>query len=437
MSPRWILFVSARHFRTRRREKGHTAAVLSVLGIAAGVMTLIAVIAVMNGFQFGTIEDILEVGSFHLQVSPDADHESASDPSELAGEIRDMRGVRSTVPYAETYGLAYGYFPDPLAVLIRAVPADLPERDPRFAGNLELVAGRWDLADSGVVMGQELARRLGLRVGDVVEIVGFEGALSPAGADGAALELTGMFRTGFLEYDAGWAFAGLEEGAALLGLDGPERVGVKLHDRFRDRPVGRRVAAALPGVTVESWREYNRAIFGALRLEKTMMMLLVGLIFVVVAVNIYQSLRRSVVERTEEIGVLKALGAPPAPLQLVFVFEGLWIGLAGGAIGLVLGLLVSFNVNELFAVAETLVNAVTAAGQWVAALLAGGPEQIPASGFSLFSPAYFYLEEVPVAVVPVEVAGIVLFAILSSTVAAWVASRRVSAISPADVLRYE
>ena len=102
MSARWILFVSARHFRTRRREKGHTAAVLSVLGIAAGVMTLIAVIAVMNGFQFGTIEDILEVGSFHLQVSPDADHESVADPRELAGEIRDLRGVSPSVPYAET-----------------------------------------------------------------------------------------------------------------------------------------------------------------------------------------------------------------------------------------------------------------------------------------------------------------------------------------------
>ncbi|MFW5688153.1 MAG: hypothetical protein ACOC1U_01170, partial [Spirochaetota bacterium] len=70
---RWILFVSPRHFRTKRREKGHTAGILSVLGIAAGVMTLIAVIAVMNGFQFGTIEDILEVGSFHVQVDLDAD----------------------------------------------------------------------------------------------------------------------------------------------------------------------------------------------------------------------------------------------------------------------------------------------------------------------------------------------------------------------------
>ncbi|MFW6293229.1 MAG: FtsX-like permease family protein [Spirochaetota bacterium] len=167
-----------------------------------------------------------------------------------------------------------------------------------------------------------------------------------------------------------------------------------------------------------------------------MMMLLIGLIFVVVAVNIYQSLRRSVAERTEEIGVLKAIGAPPLPLQFVFVLEGLWIGLAGGLLGLVLGLLVSMNINELFGLTEILVNALAYAGQWIVGLVTGAGAG-GAGGFSIFSPAYFYLDEVPAVVVPVEVVAIVMFAILSSTIAAWVASRRVSSIAPAAVLRYE
>lgn len=438
MRRRWILFVSARHFRTKRREKGHTAGVLSVLGIAAGVMTLISVLAVMNGFQFGTIEDILEVGSFHLQVTPAAEGS--------AGAVADLRGVRATVPYAETWGLAYGYFPDPLAVRLRAVPADVLDVDERFAANVEVVSGRWELGGASLVMGQELARRLGVRVGDAIRIVGFSGPLSTTDPQSGGFELVGVFRTGFLEYDAGWAFAGLPAGRegggetagalAALGLDRAERVGVKLDERFRDRLVARRIGMALPDARVESWREYNRAIFGALRLEKTMMMLLVGLIFVVVAVNIYQSLRRSVVERTEEIGVLKALGAPPLPLQLVFVLEGLMIGLAGALSGLLLGLAVSLNINAIFRAAEVVVNAVAGAGQWLVSLVAGGGADGGAA-FSIFNPAYFYLEEVPAVVVPVEVAGVVLFAVASATVAAYAASRRVSAIAPADVLRYE
>lgn len=438
MNRRWILFVSARHFRTKRREKGHTAGVLSVLGIAAGVMTLISVLAVMNGFQFGTIEDILEVGSFHLQVTPAA----PGDPRAATDEIAGIRGVRATVPYAETYGLAYGYFPDPLAVQVRAVPPDVLDVDSRFAANVEIVSGRWALDGGGLLMGQELARRLGVRVGDEVRIVGFTGSRLAMDPESAGFELVGVFRTGFLEYDAGWAFTGLPGpnadvgGATALGLDRAERVGVKLDERFRDRLVSRRIRTALPEVEVESWREYNRAIFGALRLEKTMMMLLVGLIFVVVAVNIYQSLRRSVVERTEEIGVLKALGAPPLPLQLVFVLEGLMIGLAGGLLGLVLGLAISLNINAIFRAAEIVVNAAAGVGQWLVSLVPGGGSDGGAT-FSIFNPAYFYLDEVPAVVVPVEVAGVVLFAVASATVAAYAASRRVSAISPADVLRYE
>ncbi len=428
MKSGWVLFVSARYFRTKRREKGHTAGVLSVVGIAAGVMTLIAVLAVMNGFQFGTIEDILEIGSFHLQV--DTPH-ARTDAAALAG----LSGVRTAVPYAETHGLVYGHFADPLAMLIRAVPPDVFEADQRLAGRLEIVSGRWDLADGGIVLGLELARRLGARVGDTVDVVGFSGAFSAADPAATTFPVTGIFRSGFLEYDGGWGFVGFGSGAGSLGLDPPGRVGVKLEDRFRDRITARRVETLLPGSTVETWREYNRAIFGALRLEKSMMMLLIGLIFVVVAVNIYQSLRRSVVERTEEIAVLKALGSTPLRLQTVFVLEGLWIGLLGGGLGLALGLLVAQNINALFAAAEIVVNAFAFAGEWLMALLGGDR---PASGsFSIFSPAYFYLEEVPAVLVPVEVAAIVGFAVLSATVAAYAASRRVSMISPAGILRYE
>ncbi len=429
MRSSWVFFVSARHFRTKRREKGHTAGVLSVLGIAAGVMTLIAVVAVMNGFQFGTIEDILEVGSYHLQVE-------SPNPEAAAARLSEVSGIRTAVPYAETYGLVYGYFPDPLAVLVRAVPPDLLEIDPRLAGRIELVSGRWDLSDAGIVLGQELARRLGTRVGDEVEIVGFSGEFSVADPATSLHAVAGIFRSGFLEYDAGWGFVGLGAGSRALGLDGARRIGVKLDDRFRDRTVARRVETMLPAAAVESWRDYNRAIFGALRLEKTMMMLLIGLIFVVVGVNIHQSLRRSVVERTEEIAVFKAIGSPPMPLQLVFVLEGLWIGLSGGFIGLILGILVSRNINALFGAAEVAVNAVAFVAEWVGAVLTGGTAPAPGA-FTIFSPTYFYLEEVPAILVPIEVAGIVAFAVVSATVAAFAASRRVSSISPADALRYE
>ena len=436
MNRRWIFFVAARHFRTKRKQKGHTAGILSILGIAAGVMTLNGVLAVMNGFQLGTIQDILEVGSYHLQVEelpPEL-------PAEAEAEaLSEERWVTSAVAYSDLFGLASGYFQTPTAIVARSVPPDILERDTGLAASLEIISGAFALQrPNAIVLGDELARRLGLRVGDEIQIVGFDNLSGGAlGSATASLNVVGLFKSGFLEYDAGWGYVSPETARSSLGMDPAQTIGVKLDDRFADRQAAERIRARYPQAKVVSWREYNRSIFGALRLEKTMMMLLVGLIFVVVAVNIYQSLRRSVVERTEEIGVLKAIGARPKPLQLVFVFEGLLIGLTGGAIGTALGLLISSNINGLFAAAEYLVNAISVAGAWIGAVVRGEAAASVAGSFSLFNPSYFYLDRVPAVVVPGELIGIFLFAFFSATIAAYAASRRVSRITPAEVLRYE
>ncbi len=426
----WILFISARHFRTKRREKGHTASLLSVGGIAVGVMTLVTVLAVMNGFQIGTIEDILEINSYHLRVH-------TSDAAGNALLIADAKGVKSAIPFVEMYALAQGFFADPLAIAVRGVPAEVRTLDTGFADQLEIVAGTFDITTGrSIVVGQELARRIGLRVGDSLSVINFSAeGLNLARPDSMDLLVTGLFKTGFLEYDAGWAFVSLAT-TSELGGGTADTIGVKLLDRFSDRATMRRIDSAVPGVQTVSWRDYNRSIFGALRLEKTLMMLLVGLIFVVVAVNIYQSLRRSVVERTEEIGVLKALGASPASLQFVFVFEGLMIGLAGAVVGTALGLALSFNINAVFAGAEIVVNGILRAAGWIVGLFAPGRRGVTA-GFTIFSPAYFYLDSVPATVIGGEVLGVALFALASAVVAAFAASRRISGIVPAEVLRYE
>lgn len=427
---RWVLFVSARHFRTKRREKGHTASILSVGGIAAGVMTLITVIAVMNGFQVGTIEDILEVNSYHLQIR-------GNDVPRTVPMISGTPGVVSAVPFVDLYTLAEGFFADPVAVAVRGLPPDVLARDEGFARQLRIIAGTFDLATPrSIVVGEELARRVGLRVGDSLSVINFSAqGLNLARPDSADLQVTGVFKTGFLEYDSGWAFVSLAT-VEDLGGGAASIVGVKLADRYADRTVGKRLGAVLPNAEIVSWRDYNRAIFGALRLEKTLMMLLIGLIFIVVGVNIYQSLRRSVVERTEEIGVLKALGASPASLQFVFVLEGLWIGLAGAAIGTAAGLALSLNINGVFSAAEFIVNGILDSVAWLVGIFDPGRRSVP-GGFSIFSPAYFYLDSVPAVVIAREVVEIALFALASSVVAAVAASRRVTGIVPAEVLRYE
>lgn len=424
----WMFFVAQRHFRTRRREKGYTASILSVSGIAVGVMTLTAVLAVMNGFQLDTIEDILEINSYHMRI---AGTELESDVSPL--ELSRLSGVRTVLPFIELQTIARGFFEEPQAVILRGVPVDVLELDPGIAERMEIVAGEFSLASHGsVVIGSQLARHLGVRIGDTVTFLDL-------GSGDAALRnpreveflVRGVFYSGFLEYDRSWGFISLQEAESMFGAGDELTWGIKLDDRFNDVRMRQQIAEnlGLDSGQVRSWREFNRAIFGALRVEKTVLMFLIGLIFVVVAVNIYQALRRSVVERSEEIAVLKALGAPPQAVQLVFVVEGLMIGILGAFIGTALGLFLSQNINGVFAVAELALGGLAMIGS----VIRGGG----ASPVSFFSTEHFYIMEVPSHMLFSEVLGVFLTAVASAASAGYFASLRAAWIKPAEVLRDE
>jgi len=165
------------------------------------------------------------------------------------------------------------------------------------------------------------------------------------------------------------------------------------------------------------------------------MFILVGLIFIVVALNIYQAQRRSVLEHREEIGLLRAIGGGEHAVQLVFVLDGAIIGLSGASAGLCLGLLIASNIPGVFSATEAIVNFGINIVNIIASLFSGGAGGI--GDFFFFSPAVFYIKEIPSRIIPGEVVLIFSFGLFSALFAAWFASRRVARIRPADVLRYE
>jgi lipoprotein-releasing system permease protein len=202
--------------------------------------------------------------------------------------------------------------------------------------------------------------------------------------------------------------------------------GIKLTDRFNDtHAIALLRAAGIPKEQIESWRTYNRAFFGALRMEKAIMMILVGLIFLVVGVNIFHALRKTVYARVEDIATLKALGADSRSLRRVFMVDGASAGLGGAAIGLVSGLFVALNVNQVFSFLEALIAV-------VASILPG-----QTGSFAFFSPDFFYIADVPVRLPFFEVLFIFTSGAVSAMVAAWAASTRISSLKPSEVLRDE
>jgi lipoprotein-releasing system permease protein len=426
MKLNWILFVAARrNVFLNRKRRGGSSHILAILGIAVGVMALIVIIAVMNGLQLGFVENILEISSFHLRA------EVKGDARTVLEEVRKTPGISSAVPFRELHCILRGGRNSQEGALIRGLPVDALEEDKGMAEKLIFEEGSFDIAGNrSILLGAELAQVLGVRNGDEVRLLSISDLFSE-GDD--AFTVTGVFRTGFYEYDLGWGFVNIDT-TAELG-DGGLLLGVKLTNRWRDERALSRLHALPTSADVEwtSWRVYNKTFFSALRSEKLLMFVLVGLIFIVVGLNIFQTQRRAVLERREEIGLLRALGASEWSVRLVFLWDGFIIGLIGAASGALVGLFLASHINGFFTVLESVVNLFIHALNFIIELF--GRRNM--EDFAIFSPTTFYLKEIPSRIIPYEVALIFLFGFLSAFLAANFASRRVTKMQPTEILREE
>jgi lipoprotein-releasing system permease protein len=437
--PRWIGFVAARYISKKRKDRSNSSMILSVLGIFIGVLALTVILAVMNGFQLGFIESILEISSFHIRLEsfPRGEKGRALEAAAAA-----VPGIAAVLPFIELTGIIRGTWGGQQVASVRGLPPDALERDAGMAGKIDMVQGFFDITGSdSILLGVELARRLGAEVGDELSLLSVSGIFpEDASPEDTIFMVEGIFRTDFYEYDLGWAFINLDKAAALEGKD-TLSLGIKLKNRWQDQRIAAQLRE-LPGIqegegyTVKSWREYNRAFFGALRTEKLLMFVLVGLIFIVVGLNIFQAQRKAVLERREEIGLLRAVGATDRAVRLIFVWDGFIIGIIGAGLGTILGLMFAFNIGTFFAVLEAAANGFIGLLNFIPAYFFGsgafGDGEI-----SFFSPTIFYIKEIPSRIIPHEVLLIFSFGFLSAVLAAWFASGKVTRTQPAEVLRYE
>jgi len=426
----WMFFVASRYIF---KGRGHSPA-LSVLGIAFGVLALIVIISVMNGFQLGFIESILEISSYHLRL----ENFKTGDVEQIQRITLSIPGVRAAVPFKEFQAIARGRRTGQHAIIVRGLYENTLEIDVSMKNKIKFESGGFDVSErESVLLGSELARRLGVNKGDEITLFSITGILSAEDEGGVKTFIVGgIFRTDYYEYDSSWAFVNVES-VDFLDNESDLKIGIKLNNRFQDRnaleQTGKKLAADFPDVKLSSWRDYNRSFFGALRTEKLFMFILVGLIFIVVGLNIFQSQRRAVLQRREEIGLLRAIGGMETDVRFVFILDGAIVGFTGAVTGLVMGLAIASNIPTVFSFVEMLVNTVISVINNLAAVVGMGW----LDNFAVFSPTIFYIKEIPSRVLPHEVIIIFMFGFLSALAAAFFASRKISKIQPAEVLRYE
>jgi len=335
------LFVARRYLTARRKQAFISVITLiSVAGIAIGVAALVIAIALITGFQGDVQEKILGATS-HVMVS-DLGGRGLEGYDEMAGKIRAIPGVESVSPVVYNTVLITG-IGESSGALVKGIDFERERTDSAWlqmleAGKIPVTGG----SREGLLLGRELALRIGAQVGDVVGIVTASSTLGPTGLlpRRKTFEVAGIFNTGLYEFDNATALIAIGVAQKLFGLEGrASYIQVKLADIFAAPAIGERIKAVLPPVVyITTWMELNKSLFSALKLEKNIMFLTITLIVIVAALNIIATLILMVMEKTRDIGILMAIGATPQMINRIFFFQGALIGVIGTALGVALGL---------------------------------------------------------------------------------------------------
>ena len=387
---------------------------VSMLGIALGVAAWIIVLSVMNGFQKEVRDRMLSVVS-HIEIYA-LGGVALPDVSQTLTQARANPQVVGAAPFIAAQALlARGE--DMKGVLVRGIdPALEPEVTDLATPGQQAVLQQLQAGGFGVVLGGELARSMGVRMGDVVTLVAPSGQVTPAGVVPRLKQMTvlGTFDSGHFEYDSTLALVHWQDAAKIFRLEGPTGVRLKLRDLHQAREVAQDLSDTLgSGFLVRDWTRQNRSWFAAVQVEKRMMFIILTLIVAVAAFNLVSTLVMTVTDKRADIAILRTLGASPASIMGIFMVQGAMVGVIGTGAGLLLGLGVAFNIDVIVPALEHLLGA-------------------------SFLPQDIYLiSRMPSDPQRADIVPVALISLAMAFVATLYPSWRASQVNPAQALRYE
>jgi lipoprotein-releasing system permease protein len=412
------LFIGLRYLKAKRKSTFISLITLiSVAGVALGVMALIIVLAVMTGFEEDLKEKILGTNAHIVVLSGTG---AVQDYPKLMQKLKGMDGVLAATPFIyNQVMLSSGK--NVSGVVMRGIDVQSDAQVTNL--HKSIVEGSLQPLDDSaaktpsLVIGKELAKNLGLFVGETVDVISPMGNITPFGMmpKMRRFRVAGIFNTGMFEYDSTLAYVSLGEAQQFLGLgDVVTGVQLKVRDVYKTGQLAKAINRELgPPYHARDWMQMNKNILFALKTEKSVMFIILTLIVLVAAFGIASTLFMVVMEKTRDIAILKSMGATSRSIMRIFVFEGVIIGVLGTAIGVLSGLLVALNLEPIV----DFVQKVT--------------------GFELFSKDVYYLDHFPSQVIASDVVLISVTAVLISFAATLYPSWAASRMSPAEALRYE
>ncbi len=392
---RYEFWIASRYFLAKRRTKFISlVSLISILGVAVGVTALIVVLAVMSGFDIDLKDKIIGTNA-HIFVEKDGGIENYAT---LRNSIKAVSGVRAVAPYINGQAMLI-YRQNVYGIAVRGIEPKEEFEVTRIRQYLK--EGSVSLGMGQIVVGKVLAERVNLKLGDVISLI------SPYDGRNYSFEIAGIFSSGMYEYDANLTLIHINRAQQFFGLDtAVSGIGVSLENVDSARKAKSDIYTKLgPGYYVLTWMDTNKNLFSALKLEKTVMFIILTLIIVVAAFNIASTLIMFVMEKTKDIGILKAIGATGKSIKSIFSFEGMIIGLLGTILGSIGG----------FGLCWVLKN----------------------YDFIRLPQDVYYIDHLPVRVETLDSILVVIFAVLISYFSTLYPARQASRLNPVEAIRYE
>lgn len=407
--------IAQRFMRARKSERAVSLITgFSFIGVMLGVATLIVVMSVMNGFREEITKSVLGLNG-HIIIKPGPD-KGITDHREYVDKIAKLKEVTEATPLVEGQALVFQNRHATGVIAHGLAPEDLKKRafvvKNMKLGSIDDFAKQSD----NIIIGMDLAKRLGAFPGDMVTLVAPEANSTAFGLIPRmrAFKVAAVFKVGMTTFDKGLILMHLDAAQQFFRLsDQVNQIEVFTKNPHEVATIREQIKPLKLGVHVLDWQQLNKAFFTSIEIERNMMFVILSMIILVATFNIISSITMLIKDKHTSIGILRAMGLSRSSIQRIFFLCGASIGLMGTLLGLALGLLISFNITAVHKVVSFL------------------------AGTNVFDPQVYFLEKLPSSVDSTQVVVIILVALVLTAIATYLPAARAAALHPVEALRHE